>query len=601
MIQPSTKGTRPNRRAMVRSCLLLPWILPNLARGSQTLEWLFDMGGGQQVFPLMDFVASESQEIDAFLEQQRQRLVMPGSSLTQIHDEAAHVRHQSAAANEVALADWLLQIHWSSLLDSDLGRGILAELSAVTPQIESSPCDAASYDVDDVFLERLERSLQGIETLPLEQNEFKWADFFGRKITQQPLCLVGVATLFLVAADITAFASAAEGGEHQMRLERALLFAQSLVRQHVEEAPPGQIDRHRRDLFRSCWPIWRLMRSIQKELDAGHEFRAPQNAALDTPQQETEDLLYLTVIVQCRNDDYGGNMLLRLNRMLATTTRMLHTTQVPSEIIVVEWNPVFNAAAIHEEIQREAGAESVPIRVIQVPTSVHMSMPHHKAHPIFEHTAENVAFRRARGKFILKTNIDNILSPDTILFIARQQLDPNVVYRATYMEYDVTCPEAEGLKADELVEWLFSREEMISGMNMEMADLRLKYPEDALVCTEGRFVPDAPQRPFYWAGSGDFVLASKQKIMEVRGYPEVAQNWQTDDMIHCRLRAAGVRQVVLQPPCVTVHQNHRRINRVRASTRWVITDKNFQEVCENPFKPLKTEIDSHWASFGPST
>lgn len=25
------------------------------------MEWLFDMGGGQQVFPLMDFVASESQ------------------------------------------------------------------------------------------------------------------------------------------------------------------------------------------------------------------------------------------------------------------------------------------------------------------------------------------------------------------------------------------------------------------------------------------------------------------------------------------------------------------------------------------------------------
>ena len=38
----------------------------------------------------------------------------------------------------------------------------------------------------------------------------------------------------------------------------------------------------------------------------------------------------------------------------------------------------------------------------------------HQAHPIFEHTAENVAFRRARGKFILKTNIDNILSPDTV-------------------------------------------------------------------------------------------------------------------------------------------------------------------------------------------
>merc|ERR1711933_37347 len=99
----------------------------------------------------------------------------------------------------------------------------------------------------------------------------------------------------------------------------------------------------------------------------------------------------------------------------------------------------------------------------------------------------------------------------------------------------------------------------------------------------------APVRPFYWAGSGDFVLASRDLLLRVHGYPQVAQNWQTDDLIHCRLRAVGIRQVVLQPPCVTVHQNHRRINRVRASTRWVITDGNFQEICRSPFRPLPTE------------
>ncbi|CAJ1427189.1 unnamed protein product [Effrenium voratum] len=277
-------------------------------------------------------------------------------------------------------------------------------------------------------------------------------------------------------------------------------------------------------------------------------------------------------------------MLLRLHRMLATTSRMLHSAQVPSEIIVVEWNPVFGAPLMHEEITREPGAESVPIRIIQVPTTVHMSMPHAKAHPIFEHTAENVAFRRAKGKFILKTNIDNILSPDTVLFISRQQLEPFVVYRATYMEYDVTRPETEGLAADALIEWLFSREDLITNMNLEMADLRAKYPEDAAVCMSGHRPEEKDmKRPFYWPGSGDFVLASKQLILAVRGYPEVAQNWQTDDLIHCRLRAFGARQVVLQPPCLTVHQNHQRINRVRSSTRWVITDKNFQEVCDNPF------------------
>jgi len=408
-----------------------------------------------------------------------------------------------------------------------------------------------------------------------------------------------VATLFLVAADITAFAAGAEGGEHMERVERALLFAQGLARQHVDEAPASEQDAHRRDLFRSRWPLWRLMSSIQKDLAKGHEFSQPGIADRGMMHEETiDEELYLTVIVQCRNDDYGGHMLLRLQRMLMTTGRMLHSTGVPSEIIIVEWNPVFNVAAIHEEIQREPGMETVPIRVIQVPTAVHMSMPHHKAHPIFEHTAENVAFRRAKGQFILKTNIDNILSPDTILFIARRQLDPRVVYRATYMEYDVTCPEAEGKNADELIEWLFSREELITGMNLEAADLRDKYPEDASVCSEGHHekVRSGSPRPFYWAGSGDFVLASRRLILEVHGYPEVAQNWQTDDLIHCRLRAAGARQVVLQPPCVTVHQNHRRINRVRASTRWVITDKNFKEVCDNPFRPLKTEIglDGSW-------
>ncbi|CAJ1327823.1 unnamed protein product, partial [Effrenium voratum] len=544
------------------------------------------MGGSSHVFPLMDFVASDSEDIDAFL-MQMPALARP-KSLTPVLDAAAQLRH--GGADEGALAEWLLRLSWSSLLQED-GHALVEALSAVPARPEASPCAAATSGADEAFLERLERSLGGVETLPLEQNEFKWADFFARNLRGQPLCLVGVATLFLVAADITAFAAGAEGGEHSQRVERALLFAQGLLLQHVEQAPALR-DAYRQDLLRSPWPIWRLMRSIQQELEEGRRYQAPgpvgPGGSLGAVE---EDSLYLTVIVQCRNDDYGGNMLLRLHRMLATTSRMLHSAQVPSEIIVVEWNPVFGAPLMHEEITREPGAESVPIRIIQVPTTVHMSMPHAKAHPIFEHTAENVAFRRAKGKFILKTNIDNILSPDTVLFISRQQLEPFVVYRATYMEYDVTRPETEGLAADALIEWLFSREDLITNMNLEMADLRAKYPEDAAVCMSGHRPEEKDmKRPFYWPGSGDFVLASKQLILAVRGYPEVAQNWQTDDLIHCRLRAFGARQVVLQPPCLTVHQNHQRINRVRSSTRWVITDKNFQEVCDNPFVPLKTEI-----------
>ena len=86
-----------------------------------------------------------------------------------------------------------------------------------------------------------------------------------------------------MAADITAFAAGAEGGEHMERVERALLFAclgflmtvslgafqvlarihskrslllfdgsrvrgrQGLARQHVDDAPASEQDAHRRD------------------------------------------------------------------------------------------------------------------------------------------------------------------------------------------------------------------------------------------------------------------------------------------------------------------------------------------------------------------
>jgi len=36
-----------------------------------------------------------------------------------------------------------------------------------------------------------------VETTKPALKEFKWADFFGRQISQQPLCLMGVATLLL--------------------------------------------------------------------------------------------------------------------------------------------------------------------------------------------------------------------------------------------------------------------------------------------------------------------------------------------------------------------------------------------------------------------
>merc|ERR1739848_891106 len=105
-----------------------------------------------------------------------------------------------------------------------------------------------------------------------------------------------------------------------------------------------------------------------------------------------------------------------------------------------------------------------------------------------------------------------------MLFIARQKLHDDAVYRATYTEYDVIRPETEGLSPDALSEWLFSRPDLLNEANDRLRELAEKYPEDTSVCKEGH-APALPwaehpgnRRPFYWAGSGDFVLASRELI-----------------------------------------------------------------------------------------
>lgn len=573
------------------------------AQGSSVLNWIMTLSGDNRAFPLMDLVASEVEDIDAVIDQL-------DASLAQFDDDAPGVRlveeavaRESAALAkdaeaEARLAEWLVSLNWFGLVSSR-GRGarILSGLvGRFSPGLgaSSASCDAADSEQDLDYVERVHKSLDRLETLPLEDNEFKWADFFVRHRYRSAVCAFGVASLFLVAGDVTAYASSAAGGEHMRRLRRAVLFAQGLSREQLLAAPPSA----RSDVLRTRWPIWRLLSSVQAELAAGHAAMpnverdlVPRPLPTALPAVRDEGV-YLSVIVQCRNDDYGGNMLARLNRMLTTATFMLHSAGVPAEIIIVEWNPPLGAAPIADVIERAEGTkDAVPIRVIRVPTEVHMSLPHHKAHPVFEHIAENVAFRRARGRFVLKTNIDNIMSLETVLFIARRDLREDASYRATYAEFDFT-EEADGLEPGPLLEWLFSQQKLLREMNFELADLSSKYPEDTHVCERGASSAAraaSEPRPFYWAGSGDFVLASRALLLHVRGYPQIAQNWQTDDLIHCRLRAVGAQQVILQPPCVTVHQNHRRINRVRSSTRWVVTDSNFKHVCGSPFEALPTE------------
>merc|ERR1712232_1061687 len=129
-------------------------------------------------------------------------------------------------------------------------RGLVQLVESRSAEVskQHSSCHDANTEEDDEFIDSVHRSLRAVETLPLERNEFKWADFFARYLRSASFCVAGIATLFLVAGDITAYAAGAVAGEHMMRLKRALLFAQGIVRHRIRSAPLNDQDVLRLDL-----------------------------------------------------------------------------------------------------------------------------------------------------------------------------------------------------------------------------------------------------------------------------------------------------------------------------------------------------------------
>src|SRR5262249_39332166 len=69
------------------------------------------------------------------------------------------------------------------------------------------------------------------------------------------------------------------------------------------------------------------------------------------------------------------------------------------------------------------------VRIIEVPECVHRRFQHSRSLPLFQMIAKNVGIRRARGRFVLATNIDILFADELIAYIAAGKLEPHRLYR----------------------------------------------------------------------------------------------------------------------------------------------------------------------------
>ncbi len=161
-----------------------------------------------------------------------------------------------------------------------------------------------------------------------------------------------------------------------------------------------------------------------------------------------EPKFYLSVVVACRNDDHGGGLLPRAQAFFDLLLDQCSRHRLEAELIVVEWNPPADQPFLAEAL-RWPERLPCPVRFIRVPENIHGRYPHSQALALHQLIAKNVGIRRARGEFVLATNINVLLSEELLAWIAARKLCPDRLYRAD--RYDVP-PLANGCEVGDFLE-----------------------------------------------------------------------------------------------------------------------------------------------------
>jgi hypothetical protein len=143
---------------------------------------------------------------------------------------------------------------------------------------------------------------------------------------------------------------------------------------------------------------------------------------------------YLSVVATARNDDHGGNPLYRTQLFVNGLIAQCDRFRLPAELVLVEWNPPSDRPRLEEVLEWPAGERYCTVRIVEVPHELHSTLEHSERLPLFQMIGKNVGIRRARGTFVVATNIDILFSDQLMRFIADRRLRRGFVYRVDRMD-----------------------------------------------------------------------------------------------------------------------------------------------------------------------
>ena len=150
--------------------------------------------------------------------------------------------------------------------------------------------------------------------------------------------------------------------------------------------------------------------------------------------------IHLSVVAVSRNDNHGGSLTYRMQHFVSGFIEQCKRHDLKAELILVEWNPPEDNPPLVETLKFPHDLGPCCVRIICVPNELHMKLKHSNKQPLYQMIGKNVGIQRARGKYVLATNIDIIFSDEIIKFM-KNRLRPGKLYRVDRLDVPADLPE----------------------------------------------------------------------------------------------------------------------------------------------------------------
>lgn len=284
----------------------------------------------------------------------------------------------------------------------------------------------------------------------------------------------------------------------------------------------------------------------------------------------------LSIVFATRNDDYGGNLINRIETTIRVLSHLTRSHRFPVELVVVEYNPADGKLPLSLTLHLPAHPY-LTIRFITVPRSFHKRITGDSRLAFFEYIAKNIGIRRSKGSWILSTNQDIILSSELIQYLKTNRLLKSNFYRidrhdVARIHFDVRQSPESILKecaANTYAIWRHNRkyypgstrkvliQSFLDGLYVVALKLTMARKRPQLFWLEHRF-------GLHEAAAGDFLLMHKSAWKKISGYEEQRTNNYIDALALHVLRALGFTQTIL--PFPIYHIDHEADKRGRPTT-----------------------------------